>query len=81
MQEDLVKTDRFGWKYYEQLPAGYRLAALDDFHNNGKKKVGMEYLIQRADQSHFEIHYMRKETKAIVLKPFIDCDMVFVKSE
>ena len=81
MQEDLVKTDRFGWKYYEQLPVDYRLATLDDFHNNGKKKVGMEYLIQRADQSHFEIHYMRKETKAIVLKPFIDCDMVFVKSE
>ena len=80
MPEDLIKTDRFGWKYYEQLPEGYRLATLEDFHIKGKKKVGMEYLIQRADQPHFEIHHIRAETRSIRLKPFLDHEMVFVKS-
>ncbi len=75
-----VKTDRNGWKYYEQLPEGYRLATMNDFHVRGKKKVGMEYLIQRACQPYFEIHYLREETLAIVLQPFINHNMVFVKS-
>jgi len=39
----------------------------------------MEYLIQRADQQYFEIHYIIAETKAINLKPFFDWDMIFVK--
>lgn len=80
MMDPSVKTDRFGWKYYEALPKGFRLATMDDFHFQGTKRVGMEYLIQRANQPHFEIHYLRQETKASVLQPFIDCDMVFVRS-
>jgi len=80
MAYPIVKTDQFGWKYYEELPQGYRLATMEDFHVRGKKKVGMEYLIQRADQPHFEIHYIRAETQSIRLKPFLDHEMVFVKS-
>lgn len=75
-----VKTDKFGWKYYECLPQGYRLATLEDFHIRGKKKAGMEYLIQRANQPHFEIHYLRAETRSVSLQPFLDHEMVFVKS-
>jgi hypothetical protein len=76
----MVKTDKYGWKYYENLPTGFRLASLEDFHINGRKKVGMEYLIQRANQPHFEIHYVREETKAVILIPFIDFEMVFVRT-
>ena len=79
MSDPEIKTDQFGWKYYERLPGNYRLATMDDFHVRGKKKVGMEYLIQRADRPHFEIHYLREETRAIALRPFIDHQMVFVK--
>lgn len=80
MKDPIIKTDQFGWKYYEELPQGYRLATMEDFHVRGKKKVGMEYLIQRADQPHFEIHHIRSETQSIRLKPFLDHEMVFVKS-
>ena len=80
MKDPIIKTDQFGWKYYEELPQGYRLATMEDFHVRGKKKIGMEYLIQRADQPHFEIHHIRLETQSIRLKPFLDHEMVFVKS-
>jgi len=76
-----IKTDKFGWNYYDHLPDGYRLATMDDFHSKGRKMVGMEYLIQRGDQQYFEIHAIRPETRSITLKPFLDHRMVFVKSE
>jgi hypothetical protein len=79
MQDTGVKIDNNGWKYYDQLREDYRLATLEDFHVKGKKKVGMEYLIRRADQDHFEIHYVTEETQSINLKPFFDWDMIFVK--
>ena len=78
MMKDQVKTDRFGWKYYESLPEGFRLGTMDDFHLKGKKKVGMEYLIQRADQPHFEIHYVTEHLRSVSLLPFFEWDMIFV---
>ena len=72
-------TDKNGWKYYDHLPLGFRLATMDDFHIRGKKKVGMQYLIQRGDQQYFEVHVIGTESRAINLKPFLDHRMVFVK--
>lgn len=80
MDEPQVKTDANGWKYYDRLPRGYRLGVIDDFHIQGNKKVGMQYLIQRADQQFFEIHFIIEETKAIRLQPFLECEMIFVKA-
>jgi hypothetical protein len=79
MDDPYVKTDRNGWKYYDRLPKGYRQGTMEDFHVRGKKKVDMEYLIQRADLDHIEIHCVTEETRAINLKPFLDWDMIFVK--
>jgi len=79
MQDSQVKIDKNKWKYYDQLPESYRQGTMEDFHTKGIKKVGMEYLIQRGDQQHFEIHYMTEETRSINLKPFFDWDMIFVK--
>ena len=79
MEEPEVKTDCNGWKYYDRLPQGYRQGGIEDFHINGKKKVGMEYLIQRADQQYFEVHIIIEETRSKNLKPFFDWDMIFVK--
>ena len=80
MNDTEVKTDRNGWKYYDRLPDGYRIGTMKDFHIMGKKSVNMQYLIQRADQQHFEIHYIIEETRAINLVPFFDWDMIFVKA-
>ena len=75
-----MKIDRFGWKYYEELPEGFRLATMDDFHVKGKKKTGMQYLIKRSNQDHYEVHHITEYTRSQSLKPFLDHDMVFVKS-
>ena len=79
MNDPSVKIDRYGWKYYDRLPDNFRLGTIEDFHIQGTKRIGMQYLIQRADQQHFEIHYMTDETRSIKLKPFFDWDMIFVK--
>ena len=75
-----MKIDRFGWKYYEELPEGFRLATMEDFHVKGKKKTGMEYLIKRSNQDHYEVHHIMEYTRSQSLKPFLDHEMVFVKS-
>ena len=76
-----MKIDRFGWKYYEELPEGFRLATMDDFHVKGKKKTGMQYLIKRSNQDHYEVHHITEYTRSQSLKPFLDHEMVFVKSK
>ena len=73
------KTDSNGWPYFDHLPDGYRLASMDDFHINGSKKIGMQYLIQRGNQPYFEVHQVRAETRAVNLKPFCDFNMIFIK--
>ena len=75
-----IKIDRFGWKYYEELPERFRLATMDDFHVKGKKKTGMQYLIKRSNQDHYEVHHITEYTRSQSLKPFLDHEMVFVKS-
>jgi hypothetical protein len=80
MDDFEIKTDSFGWKYYTRLPDGFRLALMDDFHVKGKKKVGMEYLIQRGDQQYFEIHFVTEDIRAESLVPFFEWDMIFVKT-
>ncbi|MCX6246859.1 MAG: hypothetical protein NTW10_03910 [Bacteroidetes bacterium] len=76
-----IKIDRFGWEYYEELPEGFHLATMDDFHLKGKKKTGMQYLIKRSNQDHYEVHYIKEYTRSQSLKPFLDHEMVFVKSK
>ncbi len=74
-----MKIDQNGWEYYDKLPEGFRLATMDDFHIRGKKKTGMQYLIKRATQDHYEVHYIKEYTRSQSLKPFLDHEMVFVK--
>ena len=68
-----------GGNIIDRLPDSYRLGTIDDFHVNGIKRIGMEYLIQRSDLQHFEIHYITEETRSIKLMPFFDWDMIYVK--
>lgn len=75
------KTDRWGGEYYELLPSGWRLAGLDDFHLNGRLKIGMEFLIRWADNvNHYQVCIVSRNLKGAWLLPFITAERVFVKS-
>jgi hypothetical protein len=76
------KTDHNNWEYYEKLPDGYRRATIDDFHTNGRKKIGMEYLIKwiiRDD--YYQVCIVSENLKGENLKPFIEFGRVFVKNQ
>ena len=75
------KTDHNGWEYYEKLPKGYRLATLDDFHSNGRKKIGMEFLIKWVMREYYQVCIVSETLKGVMLKDFIDERRVFIKEE
>lgn len=75
-----IKVDKNGFEYVDKLPEGMLLACLDDFHMNGKKNIGMEYLIQWVDNpNYYEYHQVNENLKGISLLPFINDKRVFVK--
>lgn len=76
-----MKISRDGFKYHDKLPDGYRLATLDDFHVAGKKKLGMEFLIQSGnDPSKYWIYELKEIHTGRWLSQFISNNSVFVKS-
>lgn len=75
-----MKTTRDGFRFYDKLPDGYRLATLDDFHVFGKKKLGMEFLIQSGnDPSKYWIYELKEIYTGKWLSEFISDNLVFVK--
>jgi len=74
------KIDPIGNEYYEQLPEGWRLASLDDFHTKGRKKIGMEFLIQWAltRTDYYQVCIVSERLTAQWLNPFILDKRVFI---
>ena len=76
-----MKTDANGFPYYDKLPVGFRLAKIDDFHENGRKRIGMQFLIQRVTQENFyEAYTVNENLTGAWIKQFIDDKRVFVKN-
>ena len=76
-----MKTDANQLPYYDKLPDGFRVAKIDDFHENGRKKIGMEFLIKRIIQDNFyEAYTVNENLTGTWLKQFIDDKRVFVKN-
>ncbi|MEI6899936.1 MAG: hypothetical protein WCL00_08660 [Bacteroidota bacterium] len=74
-----MKTDKHGWLYYDKLPVDYIPGTLDDFHVEGKKKIGMEYLIKWSDREYYEIRVVKENLTGEWLLPFIEENRVFIK--
>ncbi|MFZ4569730.1 MAG: hypothetical protein ACOYM0_01210 [Bacteroidales bacterium] len=74
-----MKIDKNGFEYFDKLPEGYRLATLDDFHKNGRKILGKEYLIQWArNNQYYEIRHITEKLTGDWLMPFIKENRVFI---
>ena len=75
------KIDRYGWEYYDQVPSDFSLAKFDDFHVNGIKKLGMEFLIRYADIEKYQVCIVSERLTSTFLQPFIKHNRVFTKKE
>jgi hypothetical protein len=74
------KVDKLNLPYFEKLPEGYRPGKMEDFHLNGRKKIGMEYLIHTFYSGVFEVHKIGEETTALKLKAFFEENRIYIKS-
>lgn len=74
-----MKTDINGFNYYDKLPDGYRPAKIDDFHFNGRKKLGMEFLIQGVNKEKYFVYYLMERHTGSWLNVFISINRVFIK--
>ena len=71
------KKDEIGL-FYDSLPKEFRLASIDDFHNHGKKRIGMTYIVQWNDQVRFSIREVNESLTGKKIIPFIKANKVFV---
>jgi len=73
-----MKTDENGFLYYDKLPDGYRLATINDFHFQGKKKLGMAFLIKwETKENYYEVCKVSEKLTGNWLVPFIKAGRVF----
>jgi hypothetical protein len=73
------KVDTLGLEYYPELPEGYRLATIDDFHTRGRKKIGMEYLVHTYHSNVFEVRMVSEDLKGEMLVPFFKEGRIYIK--
>jgi len=74
-----VKYTASNFEYYDTLPPDFRLAKLEDFTENGKRKIGMVFLIQWVHyEDVFQICNVSMNLTSDFLKPFIEADRVYV---
>ena len=77
-----MKVDSNGWEYHDKLPARFRLATLDDFTDNGKRKLGMQFLIKWCiKEDYYQICTVSINLYSKNLIPFIAEGRVFVQTD
>lgn len=75
-----IKTDKNGFKYFDQLPSGWRTATVDDFYNrNGLFMIGKAYLVQSYYTGIFETYRTITISGFNRLKPWIEDGRVFIQ--
>lgn len=73
-------TNNSGFEMYDKLPDGYRLAKLEDFLEKGKRKYGMEFLIQWVSNPRlYQICTVTKNLTSSFLNEFIADERVYIQ--
>ncbi|MBE0663772.1 MAG: hypothetical protein IH597_15055 [Bacteroidales bacterium] len=61
-----------------QLPPGFRLATLSDFHFQGRPKAGMKFILKQSNNETYEEYKVRPTLTTEEIKPFIDTGRCWV---
>ncbi len=64
--------------FYNRLPAQFRPATIDDFHNQGMKKIGMIFLVRWVDEQRYSVWKVTESLTAEKILPFIKQKRVFI---
>ena len=65
---------------FSALPHSFRLATIDDFVLDGKRKIGMQFLIKwESRDSFYQLCIVSMNLTAGFLQPFINVNRVFVE--
>jgi hypothetical protein len=76
------KINRSGFNYYSELPENFRLATIDDFIVNDKRRIGLLFLIQWIDDASFyQVCYVSINLTRAILGPHLEDKRVFVQAE
>jgi hypothetical protein len=79
---DALTDPKNGWKYIEKVPDGWRLATLDDFHQNGRRRIGMQFIIKWIiRENYYQVCQVSENLKSDHLKKFIDAGRVYVSEK
>ncbi len=73
-----IKNDIAGSPYYENQPAGTRVASRDDFFQYGERIINMPYLVKVFYDEIFYAKRTNESFKIEKLKPWLDVGRVFV---
>jgi hypothetical protein len=76
--EKSPEMDENGFQFYAVQPAGTRVATLDDFHVQGKRKVGMKFLILGQYWKVYQVYMVTGGLTAAKLEEFMKDKRVFV---
>ncbi|NQT76528.1 MAG: hypothetical protein HQ565_02360 [Bacteroidetes bacterium] len=64
--------------FYDHLPEQFRLATIDDFHEQGKKKTGMIFLVRWVEETRYSVWDVDENLTGEKIIPFIREKRVFV---
>ena len=82
MEKQKIRRSASGFQYYSELPAGFRVATIDDFISNGFRKIDMMFLIQWVDNASFyQICFVSKNLTRAIFNPHLEDKRVFVCDE
>lgn len=77
-----IKVNPSGFRYYSELPENYRQATINDFTVNGKRKIGMIFLIRWwHNPNFFQICYVSHNLTSDILEPHLKDNRVYVEKE
>lgn len=63
---------------FTELPEGYRLATLDDFHNGGQLRLGRPFILYARQLCQFEMYTVKDTLRASSIKPYIEQQRCYV---
>jgi hypothetical protein len=71
-------TNYLGVEYYKEKPEKCRPGTINDFIKDGKKRVGMEYLVYSELKDQYQVYQVREATTGAKIKAFIDMEVLYV---